>query len=149
MEPEAVPRYVVDTSVALKWFVEAGEKDVARARELREAFVEGRCILRAPDLLPVELTNALKVGRRLASSDVVDAVESIFGLGSFLESVRWPTLRMAIDICSTCDAAIYDSYFLAMALESDSLLVTADEDFLRKARRYPSVVALGRLQPLR
>ncbi len=54
------PAYVIDTSVALKWFLEREEVDLLQARRLREAYLQGRCILRAPELLLFELANVLK-----------------------------------------------------------------------------------------
>jgi predicted nucleic acid-binding protein len=51
-----------------------------------------------------------------------------------------------IQIASTCNATIYDSYFLALALETDSVLITADEVFLLKARHLPKITSLRLLQ---
>ena len=51
--------------------------------------------------------------------------------------MQWSTLQSAVEIASASDATVYDAYYLALALESGGVLVTADEKFLRKARRYP------------
>lgn len=145
----ATPRglaYVVDTSVALKWFLIRDEPHHQQARQLREAYLKGQCILRAPELLAFELANVLKSGKRLTSPEVIEAVHQLRELDLQLEAFRWTTLAKAVEIASACDTTVYDSYFLAMALESDSILVTADEVFLRKTRRYPGIVSLRQLR---
>lgn len=142
----ARPSLVLDTSVALKWFVEEGEEDVPIARELQEAYLKQKCTLTAPQLLFFELTNGLLAGRKLSPREVVNAVEYVHSLDLRIEPLHWATLARSVDIASSCGATVYDSYFLAMALESHSLLVTADEVFLRKVRRYPDVISLRLLR---
>ncbi len=140
------PNYVVDTSVALKWYVQRGEPDVKKAFLLLESYSRGQCALRVPDLLLWELANALTLGRRLKPTEVSEALTHLRGLGTDLRSVQWSTLQSAVEIATLVDATVYDSYYLALALESGGVLVTADEKFLRKARRYPSIVSLTQLQ---
>lgn len=136
------PAYVLDTSVALKWVLVRDEPHHQQARQLREAYLQGRCDLRAPELLVFEFANVLKTGKRFTPAEVSEAVQQLRDLNVELVSLRWPTLTKAVEIASSCEGAVYDCYFLALALESDSILVTADEVFLRKARRYPQVMSL-------
>ncbi len=140
------PAYVVDTSIALKWFVESGESNVLQAHQLREAYLNGRCTLRAPEFLLLELANALTTGLRLKMDKVLEALDAVRRVELYLETLRAETLARAVEIASSYGVTVYDSYFLAMAVESDSILVTADEIFLRKARRYPSIVSLRQLR---
>jgi len=144
--PEPVPEYIIDTSVALKWFLEREEVDLTKARDLRNACVEGRCSLRAPELLVVELANALTTGHRQAAHKVSEALDAVRKLDLRLEAVRWSTLANAVRLASSYGVTVYDSYFWALAVESCSLLVTADEAFLRKAGEHPGVVSLRRLR---
>jgi len=140
------PDYIVDASVALKWYVQRGESDVKKAFLLLEAQGRGRCVLRAPDLLLWEVANALTLGRRLRPAEVSEALTHLRGLELDLNAVQWSTLQSAVEIASAADATVYDAYYLALALESGGVLVTADEKFLRKARRYPGIVSLSQLQ---
>jgi predicted nucleic acid-binding protein len=41
---------------------------------------------------------------------------------------------------------VYDSCFLAVAIESDALLVTADEAFLRKVGAHLNITSLRNLR---
>lgn len=140
------PEYVVDTSVALKWYVQRDESDVAKAFSLLDAHGRGHCLLRAPDLILWEVANALTLGRRLKPTDVSAALTHFRGLELDLKGVQWPTLQSAVEIATAADATVYDAYYLALALESGAVLITADEKFLRKTRRYPGILSLTQLQ---
>ena len=63
-----------------------------------------------------------------------------------LQGFRLSTLTKTVEIAALCQVPVYDSYFLAMALESESVLVTADDACFRKARHYPSIVSLRQLR---
>ncbi len=141
-----LPAYVVDTSVAVKWFADEGGPEQAKAVQLFQAFEQGRCKLRAPELLYFEIANALMYSYKLSSSQLIDSLELLQRLKIEVELLNWLTLMKAVEIASACGATIYDSYFLALALETDSVLITADEVFLRKARRFSKIVSLRLLQ---
>lgn len=140
------PRYVVDTSVVIKWFVQSNESDWQQARELREAYVQQRCTLICPEFLALELANALKTGRKFTAAEIKVIAESFQALDLGLETLRWPTLKKAIDLAASFNTAVYDSYFLASAIESGSILVTADDFFVRKIGKHPNLVALRQLR---
>ena len=52
--------FVLDTSVILKWFSEAGESDLDRALQLRQSMLGRTVFFVVPDLLFYELANALR-----------------------------------------------------------------------------------------
>lgn len=144
--PALRPSFVVDTSVAMKWFVESQEADVETALRLLEAHRRRRCTLRAPEFLAVEVANALMTRRELTLTDVVQALTHLRELDLGFLTLGWATLAEALQISHACGAAVYDCYFLALALETGSHLVTADEAFLRKAARYAVAVSLHKLR---
>ena len=136
--------YVLDPSVAVKWFVH--EQDLSAAWQLQDAHLAGLCQLVAPELLLVELANALKAGRRFAVEEVQTALQYVKDLRLRLESIRWDTLQEAVALAGAHRTAVYDAYFLAMAVESGRVLVTADETFLRKVGAHSNVVSLRLLR---
>jgi predicted nucleic acid-binding protein len=138
----STPQYIVDSSVVLKWFVQTGESDWRQARELRAAYLQKRCILRCPEYLVLELANALKMGRRFTTAEIRVISESVRALNLALEPLRWSTLDMAVDLSSSLNTAVYDSYFLASAIESGSQLVTADDAFVRRVGTHPNLMPL-------
>lgn len=136
------PLLILDTSVVLKWFVDRGESDVAPARKLREAFLTHRCTLGAPDLLLIEVANALTTGHRASPKEVSETIETILEIGLDLVDLKFSALVKAIELASTYGVAVYDSCFLAVAVESGGLLVTADEAFLRKVKAHTNATSL-------
>lgn len=145
-EPSEDPCFIVDTSVALKWFLEKDEANVGRARELREAFIAGLCTLRAPSLLLVEIANALTVGRRSSRALIARALRDIAEIKLDLAELHFSTLDVSVELALRFGITVYDSYFLALAIESGGMLVTADEAFLKRVGRHPAVVSLASLQ---
>jgi len=74
-------RFVLDTSVILKWFSESGENDLARALQLRQSMLEGTVFFVVPDLLFYELANALRHNPNFSKKDVEQALHSVFEMG--------------------------------------------------------------------
>jgi predicted nucleic acid-binding protein len=145
-KPPASPLLILDTSVVLKWFLDTDERDVGQARKLRKALLSGRCTLGAPDLLLVEVANALTAGHRSSPKRVSEAVETVLDIGLRLFELRFATLVIAIGLASTYGVTVYDSCFLAVAIESDGVLVTADEAFLRKVGARENISSLRNLR---
>lgn len=112
---------MVDASVAVKWFVE--EEFSSQARELGQLYGE----VIAPDLLIPELGNVFlkKVRRgemfeeraRATPARVVEAV-------ALYSSI--PLTAAAYDIAFRHQRSFYDSLYVALALQEDCRLVTAD-----------------------
>ena len=144
--PATPPFLILDTSVVLKWFRDKGEADVAAARKLREAFLSRRCTLGAPDLLLIQVANALTAGHRASPTEVEETIKTILEIGLQLYELRFPALVKAIEMASAYGLAVYDTYFLAVAIESGGLLVTADEAFLRKVKTHVNITSLRDLR---
>jgi predicted nucleic acid-binding protein len=138
--------YVIDTYVVLKRFVERGEADVTQARSLREAFVQRKCRLSAPNLLFVELANAVAVGQGQRPAEVKAALALMKDIDLTLAPVGWESLNRAVEFAVTKRIAVYDGCFLTLAVELGCLLVTADQGFLRRLGPHPNVVARRELR---
>ena len=136
------PLLILDTSVVLRWFLEKGEADLAAARRIREAFLSGRCRLGAPDLLLMEVANALTSGRRANPKEVSEVIVTIFEIGIQLFEIQLGALVRAVELASTYRLAVYDTYFLALAIEAGGLLVTADAGVLRKLKTHGRLTSL-------
>jgi len=128
--------------VALKWVLERGEADVQRAFSLLEAYSRQECVLTAPDLLLVEFANVLIAAHRQEPARAREALDLLSDTGIRILAFRRSALNRAVDLAATLRATVYDCYFLAAAIESDAVLVTADEAFLRRVRPHPNTLAL-------
>ena len=118
---------VIDASVLVKWFVDETGSD--RAARLR------REDLLAPDLILVEVGNALwKLRRRgvLDGADYFDAIEALRAAPVALTAARDllpPAARLAAEI----DHPLYDCLYLALAMREGFPLVTDDQRLVKLA----------------
>lgn len=126
--------YVVDASVVVKWLVrEAYSEEAAALLDSGSSFV-------APALVFAEAANALWVMRRrgdIAADDMADAVETLRAMPVAVP-VAMPQLaaaasRLAVDL----DHPVYDCFYLALSVQTQYPVVTADRRFHDKVRAHP------------
>ncbi len=121
---------VVDTSVIVKWF--SREEDTEASLRLRDSFVKGELRIAAPDLLLIELANALRYDPAMSPEDVAAAVQSVADLGIEFEPAPPLVLIEAIAIAFRYGITVYDSVFIAMAGALGLTLVTADAKLIQR-----------------
>jgi predicted nucleic acid-binding protein len=131
---------VVDCSVAVKWVLyEAGH---VQALRLLEEEKSGSLMLIAPDLLLTEFASliAKRVRRKHMS-----AAEAIDAFHRFEESVpalfeTRPLVEAAIHLAVDGHLSLWDSVYLALALEHRCPLITADRRLFRgHSPRHPAI----------
>ena len=137
--------YVVDSSVATKWFVpEALSEQAIDLLRLENEFA-------APDLLLPEFGNVLWKKARLRELTRQEATATVRALESVPLAIfpSGPLLESAFEIALATGRTVYDSLYLALALALDCPLVTADERFanaLRGTRLAANVLWIGDLE---
>jgi len=126
-------RVIVDANVALKWVLP--EDDSPRAARLLEAE------LHAPDFVLIECCNCLRRASRqgLLAAEDAKAVFDFLGRTGIVLSSSARLLPAALDLAQALDHPAYDCLYLALALETDLPLVTADAGLIRAAGRDPSL----------
>lgn len=135
------PCYVIDASVALKWFSQAGEEDLKAALRLRNEYREQEIDLLAPELLIYEAANVLRY-KDVAEDMVEKAVASLYAMDFFVPMGKDAMLE-AVNLARRFDTTVYDSASLALALRSGCRLITADRQFLRKLAGMPVVLHIS------
>ncbi len=123
--------FVVDASVAVKWFIEESHSAEAKA------VLASRHVLIAPDLVVAEVCNAAwkKIREREISREhgtqIADSVGRSFDrlVGSQELASR------AFELAVTGDHAVYDCLYLALAEAESAVLVTDDARLLALAKR--------------
>jgi predicted nucleic acid-binding protein len=136
-----VKSLVIDTSVAVKWFSQEKETDIAL--RLRDALAAGEIRALAPDLLVVELANALRHNPHFRAEDVVAAVASVFDLGLEFVPPNPALLERAVERAFRHRLTVYDGFFIALADATTSPLLTADEKLLKKTKSNGPLVPLA------
>jgi len=138
---------VLDASVAVKWLVKEPGSEEAQA--LLELCRLGKYAPIAPDLLLVEVGSVLSKRVRQGSMKASQA-EFQFARFNRIRPVLKPLLNLAgqaFRLALVHQHSIYDSLYVALALEAQCDLVTADEKLFRAfSPSYPTVKLL-RLWP--
>ena len=117
-------RVVVDSSVAVKWFLRESEDDVDHALELLEAHRDGDLMLAAPSHLLLETLNALRY-RGADEKTLTRATSQLLDLS--LEIHELPDLiDSAARVAAHHDLTLYDAAFAALANVLDAELITSD-----------------------
>jgi len=133
--------YVVDASVAAKWFLpSSGELLTAEAVAIQNDMEGGRRRVLVPDLFWAEMGNVLwKAARQrrmspAASEEALDLLQQ----SAISTAPSQPLLRDALNIATVHNRSFYDSLYVALARAADALLVTADERLANAlAARFP------------
>jgi predicted nucleic acid-binding protein len=132
--------FVLDCSVAAKWVL--SEQDRPVAMEWLDRHNSGEILLIAPDLLLAELATLLaKRSRRKQMSPVQALAAYAFVLESSIAlfNVR-PLLLGALDLSLRHHMSFWDCVYLALALEQDCPMLTADRRLFRAGRsRHPLI----------
>ncbi|MBA3390688.1 MAG: type II toxin-antitoxin system VapC family toxin [Rubrobacter sp.] len=141
MSEKRAKSLVLDTSVALKFYLpEEGHEEALGLLEAAEA---GAAELLAPGTLLPEGFNAIAQQRRRGLLDEEDAT------GAWAKLLAAPVYTYAVEdlieraatIANETGAIIYDALFLALAEDTDTVMVTADGKLLQalKSTRHASL----------
>ncbi len=138
--------YVLDASVAAKWFVRHGEQDTDRAISLRDGHRAGRFQLVVLDFAFLEILNAVRYAPRAVEPDGAQAIELLEALNLRTERLTWETLHKANAIAWAYKIAVYDAAYVALAEHLGFPLVTADEGLLKKMQGHSIVLRLNDIE---
>lgn len=115
--------YVLDASVAIKWYVP--EIDDVAAKTLLAAEHD----LHVPELFFPEFGNIL--WKKVQRGDLVE--DEAREIAAEVKTVplnihrSYPFLEAALDLALAYQRTVYDAYYLALAVDLTSLFITADE----------------------
>ena len=126
---------VVDASVAAKWFL--NEEDTKRALLIRDAHIKEETLIIVPDLLFLEVLNALKY--KNSDKELLEKVNKIlWDIQLHIERTNEFILEKAVQISIDYNLTIYDALYAAIAQMYGCPLITTDE----KRKKFPSAIAL-------
>ncbi|MBW4625000.1 MAG: PIN domain-containing protein [Brasilonema octagenarum HA4186-MV1] len=118
-------RYVLDASVAIKWFVPEIYSNAAR-----QLLASAHNFL-VPDFFFAEVGNVLWKRVRRDDDSPDNARQTLADLNTVPIEVylSQPLMPFALNIAIQTDAAVYDSLYLALAITQGCQMVTADQKF--------------------
>ena len=126
--------YVVDASVAVKWLVTEEWSDES------SRLLDAGLTLIAPELVFAEASNALWAMHRrgdLTRDDLTDATDLLksapISVPVSMRRLAAGAVRLAVDLGHPA----YDCYYLALAMQEQYPVVTADARFHDRVRGHP------------
>jgi predicted nucleic acid-binding protein len=134
--------YVVDASVAVKWFIREREADREAAFTLRRRHVEGRTRMIVPELFLLEVPNAIKASKRATEDELSEVITALHDMDLQIERHSWDVLRKTNAIAWAYNLTWYDGLYVALAEVLGYPLVTADEALMRKVPGHSIVLRL-------
>jgi len=131
--------YVIDATIACAWYFPHPYTSAARR------VYGNRFTLYAPDLIYVELSNAVWKQCRFASLSPFRALLALeaFDIHPILVTPARELLKEAFAIASETGRTVYDSLYLTLANELELPLVTGDKKFfnsLQNTKHAPNLV---------
>src|SRR6185312_687120 len=126
--------FVLDCSVAAKWVLP--EPDRGPALEWFDKFASGKVLLIAPDILLAEFVSLLaKRNRRkqISAAQALDAYALMARCAPRLFDIR-PRLVGAFELSLRYQLSLWDCLYLALAMEHDCPMLTADARLFRAGR---------------
>ena len=137
--------YVLDASVAAKWYLPLGENLVEESLHLLDEFTSGRARLAVPDLFWPEMGSIFWKAVRKRRISVQSADEAIQSLSELqLPTLpSYPLLRSAYKIATHFQCTVYDCTYVALAVASARPLVTANERLANALAAHLPVRWLG------
>ena len=137
-------KLVVDSSVAIKWFVV--EPFTAEARLILNQYKAGTLVLLAPDLINAEVGNVVwkkHTFQGLAKTDAQQIIDSFLFLTFNLTptaSLLNESFRLAVQLNRT----VYDALYLALSIRERCRFVTADERLVNAVSpKYKNAIWIG------
>jgi len=115
---------VLDASVILKWFIE--ENDSEKARAILNRYIKGDFIIVVPDFLLYEVANVLKYSGAFSEKEVTEAITSLYDLEIKIISSLPDVIKTMIKLSFQKGITSYDAIYLALAMELQVPLITAD-----------------------
>lgn len=136
--------YIVDSSVAFKWFRQTGDEDyVQKAVTILDGHLSGDLEIHVPDLLVYELGNILRFKEDLASKDGVAILRDTFMLGIMIHAIDLPFAEEALRLAKQYGITFYDASFVALSHILDGPFITADKKLYIKIKSFPKTHFLG------
>jgi predicted nucleic acid-binding protein len=138
--------YVLDASVAAKWFLRVHEPLAAEALQLLRGYKTGKLDFVVPDLFFAEFANLFWKARLRGRCDATladSAIREVIDMG-FPAFSSSRLIEAAIQIARAYQRTVYDSIYVALAVETKSEMLTADQRLANSLAGLP-VLWLGLL----
>lgn len=118
--------YIVDASVIVKWLNQEREQNTKEAFDILVGAAQGSIELHTSDLAVHEVLNALIRGKGMTKRNLQIAIEAFFQLPLSIIATDEQIAAPAALIAERQKITFYDAIYLALALEFEYPLITAN-----------------------
>ncbi len=139
-------RLVLDASVAVKWAVPSVREPLTdQSLQLFRRYRDGAVDFLVPDMFWAELGNVLRKGvrQRRWTRVEADSVAADMKARDFVTFSSSTLLMEALQISFQYDRSVYDCLYVALAVQTNADLITADERLANALAAYLPVKWLG------
>ena len=119
--------FVIDTSVVVQWFNKTNELHSKKARQILKDLQNEKIHIVIPDSLPLELLNALLIGKKCPLAEANLAVKRLFDSPINIVEVSLSILEQTSLVMKHYNLTSYDAYFLALAEYENCRLISDDK----------------------
>ena len=123
-------KFIIDTSIVIKWVSSDREADVEAALELLRLLKKGEILLSAPSLLLIELINTLCWKHKLGNEELAAVVYRVTESGINFVDLLKDDLPEVLDLVLENKITSYDAVFLYHAVKAKAKLISADKQLL-------------------
>ncbi len=135
------PRYVLDSSILAKWFLQ--EEDSEKAVEIRDLFVHERIRLSTISLARYELGNVLWKHPSKTEHNVREDFDALSEMALPTQDLEDPrVLTRVFQTARDLRITFYDASYVAWAALSKATFVTADEPLYGKVKGRGDAILL-------
>lgn len=117
-------KFVVDASVAVKWFFY--EEERAKALALLMNVEQGKAVGYAPSILPYEVGNALWKGKKMDIKRMIEAMETLMRAQLVFVALEERLVKLAIQFMVQYNLTFYDASYGALAYSLGVPLMSAN-----------------------
>jgi len=128
-------KYILDTSVVIKWYSSDNEGDVDIARLFYQHSRDNQIIIITLDLMIYELLNFFNFKLCLPENKINDILSEIYDIIFVINSNK-SLLSDAYKIANIIKNSIYDSSYIALSSKLHFPLFTADKKLFSTAKKY-------------
>ena len=133
--------WVVDASVVVKWALpgQGGETHQAHALALLQEIRQGDCQILQP---PHWLAEVAAVLTRLAPDQSINLLQALLAMELPI-TTEWNVYEQACRLSVEINHHLFDTLYHAVALQSsDTIFITADTQYFRKAAKLGHIMEL-------
>ena len=136
-----IKKYIVDASVALKWYYRKDEKDLERAEKLYGFLWSEKEMLMAPELIVYEILNTLRLKANISQEDISLILSNMFQFMLLLDTEK-EFLENVFKNSRELDISYYDGIYITFSEKYESPLITADKKLYEacKGTRFKTIL---------